>query len=86
MSEKEEEEKKIKKTLEKAFRSRAKGVWCCSHVAPESCPSVAPIFDVGSSGKNSHTKDKKKPNIYHQKEPVIAVQAFAPPTLLPELS
>lgn len=52
-------------------------MWCCSHVAPKSCPSVAPIFDVGSPGKKkkktSLTKDKKNRHL-SPKEPVTVVQ------------
>lgn len=73
-----------KKRLEKEFRSRAKGVWCRSHVAPQSCPPVDPIFDVGRPGKSRHTKNKNQTFI--TKRSCHRSAAFAPPTRLPELS
>lgn len=63
----------VRKRLEKVFRSRAKGVWRCSHVAPQSCPSVPPIFDVGSPGR------KTKKQTFITKRACHCSTAFAPP-------
>lgn len=73
-----------KKRQEKAFRSRAKGVWRCNHVAPQSCPSVAPIFDVRRPRKKKQLH--KKPQTFVTKRACHCSAAFAPPTLLPEVS